>query len=50
VELVGQVETIRERYYAVSVERRLRHPAVVVITEAARLRMFSDAPGLPGRE
>lgn len=42
VEVVGRVAEIREKFYAISVERRLRHPAVVAITEAARLQMFSD--------
>lgn len=43
VEPVGRAEAIRERFYAISVERRLRHPAVVAISEAARLQMFADA-------
>ncbi len=33
---IGRVDEIRERFYAISVERRLRHPAVVAIAEAAR--------------
>ena len=33
---VGRTDEIRERFYAISVERRLRHPAVVAIAEAAR--------------
>lgn len=33
---VGRVEEIRERYYAISVERRLTHPAMVAIAERAR--------------
>jgi LysR family transcriptional activator of nhaA len=36
VEVVGRIDSIRERFYAVSVERRLKHPAVVAISEAAR--------------
>ncbi len=36
VELAGRTNEIVERYYAVSVERRLHHPAVVAVTEAAR--------------
>ena len=36
VELAGRTNEIVERYYAVSVERRLYHPAVVAVTEAAR--------------
>ena len=36
VKLVGRTDAVRERYYAISVERRLKHPAVVAISEAAR--------------
>lgn len=41
VEIVGRVNTIRERFYAITVERRLRHPAVVAICEAARAELFA---------
>jgi LysR family transcriptional activator of nhaA len=37
---VGHTEAVSEAYYAISVERRLRHPAVVAITSAARKEMF----------
>ncbi|WP_176066576.1 LysR family transcriptional regulator [Anaeromyxobacter diazotrophicus] len=37
---VGRAEEVRERYFAVSVERRLRHPAVVALADAARSRTF----------
>lgn len=36
VRVAGRIEAIRERYYAISVERRLKHPAVVAICESAR--------------
>lgn len=36
VRLVGRIDAIRERFYAISAERRLKHPAVVAISEAAR--------------
>jgi LysR family transcriptional regulator, transcriptional activator of nhaA len=36
VVVLGRTEQVRERYYAISVERRLKHPAVVAITNAAR--------------
>jgi LysR family transcriptional activator of nhaA len=29
-----------ERFYAISVERKLKHPAVVAIAEAARDHLF----------
>lgn len=36
VQVVGRVKSIRERYYAISIERKLTHPAVVAISEMAR--------------
>ncbi|MAT72513.1 MAG: transcriptional activator NhaR [Planctomycetaceae bacterium] len=40
VRVVGRIEDITEKYYAISVERRLRHPAIVAICEAAREMLF----------
>lgn len=37
---VGHEPSLRERFYAVSVEKRLKHPAVVAISEAARTTLF----------
>lgn len=37
---VGRVKAIRERYYAISAERRLKHPGVIAITNAARTEVF----------
>jgi LysR family transcriptional regulator, transcriptional activator of nhaA len=37
---IGRTDDIRERFYAITVERRLRHPAVVAIADAARERTF----------
>ncbi len=36
---IGRTDEVRERFYAISAERRLRHPAVVALTEAARTRL-----------
>jgi LysR family transcriptional activator of nhaA len=36
VRAIGRVEEVRERFYAITLERRLTHPAVVAIREAAR--------------
>ncbi len=41
VEVVGRVEAIRERFYAITVERRIKHPAIVAISDAARQTLFS---------
>lgn len=38
---LGPAEGVRERIYALSLERRLRHPAVVALSAAARSRIFS---------
>lgn len=40
VRVVGRAEAVRERYYVISAERRLKHPAVVAITSAARDELF----------
>ena len=40
VELVGRVDEVRERFYAISVERRIKHPAVVAVIEAARQKLL----------
>jgi LysR family transcriptional activator of nhaA len=40
---VGQTDAVRERFFAISVERRLSHPAVVAVSEAARQRLLGDA-------
>jgi LysR family transcriptional activator of nhaA len=36
VQIIGSTEDVREQYYAISVERRISHPAVSAITETAR--------------
>jgi len=40
VTVVGRLDRVRERFYAVSAERRLKHPAVIAITESARRELF----------
>jgi LysR family transcriptional activator of nhaA len=40
VGLVGRTGGVRERYYAISAERRLKHPGVLAITGAARDELF----------
>ena len=41
VEVVGRAPELRERFYAITVERRIKHPAVQRISEAARAQVFS---------
>jgi len=40
VEIIGRAESLRERFYAISAERRIKHPAVAAITAAARTDLF----------
>jgi LysR family transcriptional regulator, transcriptional activator of nhaA len=39
VKSLGRVGNVRERFYAISLDRKLKHPAVVAISEAARIRL-----------
>ena len=41
VELVGQTEAVTESFYAISVERKVKHPGIVAITEGARRELFN---------
>ena len=40
VAATGQSQELVERYYLISAERRIRHPAVSTITEAAHSKLF----------
>jgi LysR family transcriptional activator of nhaA len=40
VRLVGRLSDVRERFYAISVERKLKHPAVIAICESAKKELF----------
>lgn len=42
VQQIGRIDAVRERFYAISVERRLKHPAVVAISTAARQKLFGS--------
>lgn len=41
VQVVGRLPDVRQHFYAISVERRLKHPAVVAICETARKDLFA---------
>jgi LysR family transcriptional activator of nhaA len=41
VKAVGTTDEIIERFYAISVERRIKNEAVATISEAARARLFA---------
>ena len=42
VRVLGRIDDVRERFYAISAERRIRHPAVQAVTTAARRDLFSS--------
>jgi len=44
VQVVGRIESVRESVYAISVERRIKHPAILAITTAARAGLLASAP------
>jgi LysR family transcriptional activator of nhaA len=44
VSALGRTDAIVERFYAITIERRLKHPAVVAISEAARQTLFGHNP------
>ena len=41
VGVIGRTDEVTERFYAISAERRIKHPAVSAITEAARTGLFA---------
>jgi len=41
VRSVGRIADVQERFYAISAERRLKHPAVVAISTTAREQLFT---------
>ena len=52
VRVIGRASTLRHRFYAISAERRLSHPAVVAIANMAReitFRPAKEAPRTKGR-
>ena len=49
VGVVGRAEDVRQQFFAISVERRIKHPAVVAISEAARHEIFASRRGRKAR-
>lgn len=37
----GHIEAVRARFYAISIERKLKHPAVLAISEIGRQKLFA---------
>lgn len=42
VEWVGRAEGVKESFYAITADRRIKHPAVVAITEAIRTELAAE--------
>jgi len=40
VKTIGRTKEITDEFFAISVERRVKHPCVVAIAEASRTRFF----------
>ena len=40
VKVIGRTDAVRERYYAISAERRVKHPGVLAITSTGRDALF----------
>ncbi len=47
-ESIGRIDAVRERFYAISPQRKLKHPAVLAILESARAGLF-DVPDVRGK-
>jgi len=45
VELVGRLPLLRARYFVVTMERKLAHPAMLVIAETAKSGLLSETTG-----
>jgi LysR family transcriptional activator of nhaA len=44
VSLIGHTDEIKEQFYAISVQRKLTHPAVLAISRAAQQSLFGAGP------
>jgi len=44
VRLIGRTPSVRERFFAISIERKLKNPAIVAISDSARHEIFVATP------
>ena len=42
VSVIGRDDSIQARFYAISIERKLKHPAIVAISEVAKSSLFRE--------
>ena len=50
VSAAGRVESVTEQLYAITTERRLRHPATVAMSQAAQHDLFAGAGSTPSTD
>lgn len=50
VDAIGRIDAVSEQLFAITTERRLTHPAIVAISQAARDEVFGAAPRGPQPE
>ncbi len=43
---IGVLDGVRERFYAVTLQRKLQHPAVIILSENARRDLFAEPPAI----
>ncbi len=48
VTALGHTDEVREQFYAISVERKISHPAVAAIAQTARQWLFRESPAAGG--
>lgn len=48
VEMVGRLPEVRLKYYVVTTERKIKHPATAVIVQTAKSFMMAPSAGSPG--
>ena len=47
VEEIGEIYDVFENFYAISIERRIKHPAVVAIIEGVQIEVFGTDTSVP---
>jgi len=45
VDVIGRIPEVQERFYAISIERKFKNPAVTAILDSAREQLFATADG-----
>ena len=43
LQLVGRLDEVIDRFFAISVEKRVHHPAVLAIVKQARSKIFDNS-------